>query len=688
MAETTDTLPTDGQGQVEARASLGRQLRTKFDQYKKDRLPVEQQWMKNLRQYLGKYDPDVEAALPADTSRAYPKRTRVKVVSIVSRLMSLLFPAGEKNWALKASKVPDVSAEQLLIALENWQAANPGVAPTQEMLNRLMEDTARAAADKLEKVIDDQLQDIDPYGRSDYEALARKVVYSGVLYGPGIIKGPSVIAHRTAKYEITNGVVQVVEVDTYRPYFEFVPCWDYFPDLGAPTFAQMDCEFQRHVYSRAQLKALQAREDFDRDAIEKALARMPNGNYQKYNYETEMQAIGGQSNTPPSEISKYELVETWGTLPASKLRAAGVELPEGTDDEDELRFTAWLIDNQIIKLARNPLPMGTRVFHQFVFEDDEVNLMGSGLPPIMRDSQLAVSSFARMLIDNAASVCGPNVEVDVDLISPSQTDMRIMPFKVWKKEGGQIGQRAVQSVSFDSHISELLSAIGRFDEFADSETFVNSLTGGDVEGVPGEALRTTGGASMIYANAALPFKDIVRNFDQFTVSVIGALVEWNRLFHEDRAQLVGDVRPLARGATSLMAKEIRAFALQQLSMTLSDEDRMYLDSKAFLIERLRVHDLHTSELLAPDEVVQQRMEQRSQEADAAQQSQQAMLMAQLKMMDADTLKAMSQAQKNLDNADVAIMKTLLEALNNGASPEQLVAIAQRTRQGRGGQPGQ
>ena len=87
-------------------------------------------------------------------------------------------------------------------------------------------------------------------------------------------------------------MVQVVEVDTYRPYFEFVPCWDYFPDLGAPTFAQMDCEFQRHVYSRAQLKALQAREDFDRDAIEKALARMPNGNYQKYNYDTDMQAIG------------------------------------------------------------------------------------------------------------------------------------------------------------------------------------------------------------------------------------------------------------------------------------------------------------------------------------------------------------------------------------------------------------
>src|SRR5690606_38604869 len=136
------------------------------------------------------------------------------------------------------------------------------------------------------------------------------------------------------------------------------------------------------------------------------------------------------------------------------------------------------------------------------------------------------------------------------------------------------------------------------------------------------------------------------------------------------------------------AKEIRAFALQQLSMSLSDEDRMYLDSKAFLIERLRVHDLHTSQLLAPHDVVQQRMEQRSQEAAAAQQAQQAMLAAQMKVMDADTMKALSQAQKNLDNADVAIMKTLLEALNNGASPEQLVAIAQRTRQGRGGQPRQ
>lgn len=699
MADSED-LNTSGYAgdddQTEGKRNLGDWLQSKFNTYKIDRQGTEQIWLTNLRQYLGKYDPEYDSKMPANTSRAYPKKTRSKCTSVESRLMSLLFPASEKNWSIGASPVPNLDSESLITALDGWTAANPNKQPTQVDLDKLVVDVATSVAEFQERVIDDQLKDIDPYGSSDYEALVKKVVGSAVKYGPGVAKGPMVVANKTSRYELDSaGVPQIVDIDSYRPYLEWVSCWDYFPDMSAKTFAQMDGEFQRHVYSKQQLEDLGRRADFDGTAIAEYIKGHTDGNYVAVSYENDIRALGGKalSNTP--KACKYEVVEFWGSAKAKRLRAAGLKLDtEDTPDDskvkdDELvRFTAWVLDKVVIKLQKNPFPIGTNVFHKFVFEEDEVNLTGSGLPPIMRDSQLAISSFSRMLVDNASAVCGPNLEVDTDLIDPGQNDMTIGPFKVWQRTGGTSSQQAVRSITFDSHIPELLNAIKQFDSFADSETFVNPATGGDVSGVSGEALRTAGGASMIYANAALPFKDIVRNFDQFTVSVIAALVEWNRLFNTDRDKLRGDVRPIARGSTSLMAKEMRSFALDQLSQTLTPEERMLINTKKLLIERLQVRDLNVDQLMDSDEAVAQK--QAAAQQQAQQQAQMAALMNQVTVENirSDTVKQLAQAQKNLDTSDVAVFKALLEAVHNGASPEELTNIANRVTAGRQGASGQ
>jgi hypothetical protein len=604
MPEAAQT--PDPVGTQEGRSWLGGKLRDLFGQYKTDRRPAETQWMKNLNQFLGKYDSALEQNMDQNTSRAYPKLTRVKCVSMKARLMSLLFPAGEKNWAIEASPVPNLPVDTLLAAMNQWRTENPDARPTQANLDQMVEKTALDIAHRMEKVIDDQLKDVDPYGACDYETLVGRVIYSAVMYGPGVVKGPMTVQEVTSRYVLgATGMPQLVTQDTYRPYLEFVSCWDYYPDMTATTFDQMEGEFQRHVYSQHQTMRLAERGDFDGEAIKHYVNNHPEGNYVKSTHETEREALGGQNANAVPKGHKYEFVEYWGSMAGHRLRDAGLAIPEGTADKD-LRFTAWVLDNIVVKLALNPFREGTKVYHQFIFEEDEVNLLGSGLPPIMRDSQLAVSSFSRMLIDNASVVCGPNVEVDLDLLGPSQTDLSIKPRKVWLKEGATSGQRAVQSVSFDSHIPELMNGIKLFTDFSDKETFVNPLTGGDIEGVPGEAMRTTSGASMVYGNAALPFRDIVRNFDQFTVSVIDALAEWNRTFNVDRDRLAGDIRPIPRGATSLMAKEIRSFALDQLAATLTPEERLYINEEELLKQRLMVRDLPLAQLMAPKEEVDRR----------------------------------------------------------------------------------
>src|SRR5215217_5768077 len=113
MADEFDA-PVDEAREInttEGKRKLGQHLQNKFTQYKTDRGAVEQQWLINLMQYLGKYDATFEQRMVPNTSRAYPKLTRVKCVSVESRLMSLTFPASEKNWAIDTSPVPSLSAE-------------------------------------------------------------------------------------------------------------------------------------------------------------------------------------------------------------------------------------------------------------------------------------------------------------------------------------------------------------------------------------------------------------------------------------------------------------------------------------------------------------------------------------------------------------------------------------------------
>ena len=647
--------------------ALGTRLTTRFGEFKRERREVEVQWLRNLRQYLGQYDPEMLEKIEADRSRAYPKLTRVKVVSMVSRLMALLFPTSEKNWGLQASRSPTFAAETVQQILNMWAEKNPGAQITKKELDRILKKAASIMAEKMEAEVDDQLMDIGGSAAMDYVALVRKVVFSAVLYGPGVLKGPMTVQRRQGVYEITASGVMVSEEDVLRPYFEYVPCWDYYPDMSAKTFAQMDGQFQRHVFSRHQLRKLADRGDFFGDRIKAYLETHQEGNYRRETYESELKQLGGANNVKDAG-RKFEVIEYWGYVFGHELRAAGVEVAD-TKLSDELRATIWMVDGEPIKAALDPFPEGVQMYHEFVFEEDEVNLMGSGLPPICRDSQLGVCASTRMLIDNASVACGPQLEVNLDLLRLDQDTRGVKPFKVWYREGdGQAaGTPAVRNVSIDSHIPELMSMVDMFMGFADKETFVSPATNGDMENSPSEPMRTSSGASMILGNAALPFRDIVRNFDQFTMSVMHALVQWNRLFNPNE-DIKGDLQPVARGATSLIAKEVRAMALDNLANTLRDDEAIYVDMQELARSRISVRDLPTERLMLSDEDVEKKQSEIAQKQQQQEALQEEALRATIRKELADAFKATSQAKKNLDGADAAVFNAVMAAIEKGLDP--------------------
>lgn len=649
---------------------LGSALSSRFKQYEADRSGVEQQWLKAARQYAGVYDPEVDKTIEAGRSKAYPKLTRVKCISMLSRLMNLLFPTSEKNWTISPSPVPNLAAEDLELVLSTVLASAEGGQVTDVEVELAIMEFAKARSRNLELEIDDQLAELGGSRSVDYVSLCRKVIMSGIVYGLGVLKGPFVRKQQQRTWVRTEGGnLAVQNIEAYRPHFEFVPVWDYFPDMSARYFHQMDGQFQRIVMAQHQLRELADRDDFKGGAIKKYLANNREGNYRPRTVDTELRSYGPQERTSSGEKNKYEVIVWDGYVSGHDLAAAGVDVPEARLGERH-EAIVWLLDTTVIKAEMNPwvqLDVGTKVnsYHQFVFEEDESCLTGTGLPQVMRDSQMAVSNASRMLLDNAGVVCGPNLEVNLDLMHRDTDVTGVHAYKTWYREGlGSDAQvPAVRELKFDSHISELTGVVDMFRGFADTETFVNQLNGGDLQSGPSEPLRTATGASLLKSDAALPFRDVVRNFDLFTQSVLSSIVAFNSQFNT-KPTLRGDHQVIPRGAASLMAKEVRGMILDNLAVSLSPEDQRYINRYELLRARLATRDIDLdSGILCDKEEARRRDDAATQEQQQQAQRVQDLMQAEVRKTLSDAAKGITQADKNAAGAAATSAKARIEEAN-------------------------
>jgi hypothetical protein len=385
----------------------------------------------------------------------------------------------------------------------------------QDAVNALAQE--RAAA--LRQVIDDQLQELGGDQTVDYIALNRKVVQSGVLYGIGVLKGPMVRVQRNVTWGMDPmGQPMPQTHERFKPMFEFLPVWDYYPDMSAKDLRQgADGWFERIVMTRGQVRALMSRPDFFANIIRLYLARNPTGNYKSQPHEQELRTLGVSINVNDnrSESQKYEVIVWHGPVSGQMLHDAGAEVP---DDKlaDDIEAEVWMLGDSVIKADINTWRKigapDVKTAHVFVFDDDDSSPVGNGLPAVIRDSQMSVSAATRMLLDNAGVVCGPNLEVNRALMVADQDLGSIHAYKVWyRDDDGPTAQwPAVRNVPIDGHLDELLRTIELFMGFADMESFVNPANGGDVQRGQGEPMRTAAGASMLRGELATARADMER----------------------------------------------------------------------------------------------------------------------------------------------------------------------------------
>lgn len=661
-------------------AQIGNQLDGTFRQFVSDRRMQELKWLRNLRQYLGQHDPEMERSLGPNRSKAYPRMTRVKVITLLSHIMNLMFPGNERNWELKASPSPDLDIEDVMAAMQGMMEKNQEAGltspPDEEMIEDAVNKIAAERAEDLEELLDDQLQEIGGDQTIDIINLTRKVLFSGILYGLGVLEGPFPRPATVTKWgaDPYSGFPMPSLIEGFKPTYEFLSIWDFYPDLSAKTLRQMDRYFTRKVMSRSQVKQLRRRPGFFEEQIDLYLKQNTVGNYKAQPFETDLKAMGVRVNVNDQrhDADKYEIIIYHGPLSSKMMELAGVDIPDELKGED-IEAEVWMLGGRVIKADMNEWrKLGVenmRTYHYFLFDEDDTSPIGNGLPNNMRDSQMSITATVRMLLDNASVICGPNLELNTDLLRLDQDLNNIASYRFWYREGTgpDAAQPAVRNVQIDSHVDELMKVVDLFMKFADLETFISSAPGSDFNKMPSEPFRTAAGASMLRGQEQLPFKDIIRSFDSFTQSVIQALVTFNKKFNPELTPN-GDFNVIARGATSLISKELRGMYADQLAQSITPAEAVHVDERKMIETRFKVRDMGDC-LISADEAKRREAAQ-AQEQQEQRESQKEMMRAQIRTELAGAMKDIAQAQKNSAMADAAKINAALDVLEAGASGDE------------------
>jgi hypothetical protein len=248
--------------------ALSTELLREFAEAEQLRLPTEEKWLKDIRQFRGQYEQDVLDTL-TNRSKSFVRRTRVKVNTTDARMMDYLFPAGqEKNWTCDSTPKPSVSDKTKAAIAQRLAQSKGGQPPSEQDVEDAVVSMCKEAAKGMTKVIDDQLTEIR------YKQVTRKALHSGNLYGTGILKGPLVEKKVRQRFEETVDAAnnqakwQSKNEEYLVPFVDHVPLWRFYPDMaGATELEQCRFAYELHRMTRHQFASLISRTTFKGEII-------------------------------------------------------------------------------------------------------------------------------------------------------------------------------------------------------------------------------------------------------------------------------------------------------------------------------------------------------------------------------------------------------------------------------------
>lgn len=574
---------------------FGSKLQTLVQEQVSKRHNIEERWVEDLRQYNGKYTPEVEAALSnkKDQSRVFVNITRNKTNAAEARLSDMLFPTDDRNWGIKPTPVPQIAD------VAQMQPGTPQAQQARAILQK-----AKKSAEEMTKEIEDQLSE------SNYHAKCRDMIHDACVLGTGVIKGPVVVGQVKQNWQTLEDGVSILQMaEEFRPDTQYVDPWNFYPDMSAATVDESEFFLERRHLTRKGVIDLARNEHYLVDQIRKVLKEDARSTQNTYNWQNELRAIHGLDSV--TEHDKYELWEYNGPISKDEMRSAGIE-----PDEDELveyQGTVHFIGNHVIRVSIHPMETQDLIYRVFSWEKDPSSIFGYGVPYLMRDQQAVMNAAWRMTLDNAGVSTGPQIVVDIDAITPADGDWTITPRKVWhkKKTGIQV-DHAFQVYQINCNQADLMNIFTTARQLADEETNLPLIAQGEQSD---HVTKTARGMDMLMNSANIVLRRAVKNFDDdVTRPHITGYYNWNMQFGENPA-IKGDFAVDARGSGALLAREMQQERLLQFSQIAASypDFKIRTDWDGLYKQLVKHMQISADDVVLPDEKVQEIIQKQQQQ---------------------------------------------------------------------------
>lgn len=547
--------------------NLAAHVRKRWDVARISKRQLEERMLQCLRQRNGEYDPDKLAEIQKQGgSDIFINLTSVKCRAATSWLRDALLGTGhDKPWSLDATPEPTLPPEvvqslQADMAMELQNMMMAGMQPpSQEQLRemalhmkdmamRKQKEEAEERVDRMELKMEDQLVEGGWIDALD------EFLDDIVTFPYAVLKGPVKRKRKTLQWQ--GG--KLVPVEEITNEWERV---DPFMLYWAPWAWNINDGFviERHKLTREDLQALIGVPGYNDDAIRTVLAEFTGGGLKEWLWADAQKARAEGKNTTYAVITDdlVDAVQLWDSVPGKDLLEWGLSEEEIPDPSLNYPCEVWLIGTTVIRAVLNYDPLGRKPYYVTSYENTPGSVAGKGVADLCRDSQNMVNAAARSLANNMGISSGPQVGVNVSRLPPGEDITEMYPWKIWQFQSSEFndGSQPLHFFQPGSNANELMAVFEKFSARADEDTMIPRYMTG--ESTPG-AGRTSSGLSMLISNAGKGIKQVIANIDHnVIVPAIERLYQDNLRYSQD-PDLIGDIKAVARGASSLVIKEAEA----------------------------------------------------------------------------------------------------------------------------------
>lgn len=569
---------------------------------------VEKRWRRNTQLYFGertestgefentlRNGPPARKAVDGNRSRVVINIVRPKVDQAVARVCEILFPVDDRNWGLKPTPIPEmanmVSDDRQTVDPRTGQATGLTVA---DEAKAIME-AAKEAAEAMTRSIDDSLTECKYNGES------RKGIDDGVRLGSMVLYGPFPARQTSKAWLPMPDGTQVMKInESIVPASMRLDPWDVFfdPSCGNDHQRGRGFFFRRNV-NRKELRQLVGLPGFDTEAIREVLRQPPN----------RIRVAEQRVLRDTVKEDSYEMWTYHGDIEPEEMEMLSARTGDPLTD---VNFGVLVIVNdKVIGTMDSWVADKTLPVDVWNWRKSDDSPFGYGLPDELEHQQRVVNAAWRQVMDNGRTSLGGQIVMKKGVVIPQNNSWEITPNKIWLAKDDMADVRQAFSVfEFNSHLQELLAIAQAAMQFADMETSMPQIMGGE----KGSAPETVGGMVMLYNNANSVLRQRVKLFDDaITKPHLGRYYDW-KMANDPDPKIKGDFEVDARGSTALIERDIQNQALLNLAAITNNPRYIpHLKEREELKAILKAFKVNPEEIMKPEDVVKQEMEAAAQQ---------------------------------------------------------------------------